>query len=82
MAVIQATQTQARSVPQVRNDLCWACAKCTARRDCRSKALVQIDPGEAPIVDPSRCFGCHTCLSACPAEAIVLDSTGVESPAL
>lgn len=73
MTVLQATQTQGRVVPRVVDDLCLACRKCVARQECRTKALVQIDPGEPPMIDPARCFGCHTCLSSCPAGAIVID---------
>lgn len=50
---------------------CRACAKCLARRVCRSKALVQVDPGEPPFVDPNRCYGCLLCVVECPFDAII-----------
>ena len=54
------------------DDKCQACRKCAARKVCRVKALVAIDPGEPPFVDASRCYGCLICLPACPFEAIVV----------
>jgi MinD superfamily P-loop ATPase len=58
-------------LPRVLDERCQACAKCVARRACRVKALVALDPGEAPFVDGSLCYGCLVCLPACPFGAIV-----------
>ncbi len=71
--IVQATNTQARVVPRVVDDLCLACRRCVARQECKTKALVQIDPGEPPLVDGARCYGCHKCVAACPAGAIVVE---------
>ncbi|MGC8874802.1 MAG: 4Fe-4S binding protein, partial [Chloroflexia bacterium] len=57
-------------VPHVEAAICRACALCVARRACRTRALVQIDPGEVPAVDPALCRGCHRCVLACPFGAI------------
>lgn len=68
MAVASATQLQ--RVPHVEVAICRACASCPARRACRTRALVQIDPGDVPVVDPERCHGCHRCIPACPFGAV------------
>lgn len=77
MVFVQATNTQARKVPRVLDELCQACNKCVARKVCRTKALLQIDPGEPPVVEPSLCYGCHQCVALCPVGAIMVN----ESPA-
>jgi Fe-S-cluster-containing hydrogenase component 2 len=33
-----------------------------------------LEQDEPPFIDTSRCYGCHLCITACPHEAIVLDS--------
>lgn len=63
-------------VPHVVDERCNACLKCLARDLCRTKAILQIDPGEPPFIDGNRCFGCLACLPACPQGAIVLDGRG------
>ena len=50
--------------------------RCVARKQCPTKAIVQLDPGEMPQIDPSLCRGCSDCLAACPARAIILDGVG------
>ena len=74
--VLQTTKAQAAAIPHVVDDLCQSCRKCMAREVCRSKALLQLDPGEPPFIDPSRCYGCRTCIPACPHGAIVLNGNG------
>ncbi|GAB4251667.1 MAG: hypothetical protein Kow00129_12550 [Thermoleophilia bacterium] len=49
---------------------CRACSKCTARKSCRTKALIQLDPGEPAVVKASDCMGCGDCVEACPYDAI------------
>ncbi len=71
MGIVEFTKAQATAVPHVDEEACRACRKCAARAVCRSKAIVQIDPGEPPTIDPSRCYGCWACLTACPFDAIV-----------
>jgi MinD superfamily P-loop ATPase len=59
-------------VPRVDDEQCQVCRKCAARKACRVKAIVATDPGEAPFVDGSACYGCLVCLPACPFGAVVL----------
>ena len=60
------------TVPRVDEARCQACGECLARKACRLKAIVAIDPGEAPFVDSSLCYGCLVCLPACPFEALAV----------
>lgn len=71
MGIVEFTKAQVTAIPQIDDAVCRACRKCAARSVCRSKAIVQVDPGEAPVIDPSRCYGCGACLTACPFDAIV-----------
>ena len=59
-------------VPIVLDDRCKSCRRCVAQSVCKTKAIIQIDPGEPPMIDPGRCFGCLKCIPECPGEAIVL----------
>jgi len=79
MVLVQATNTSARVPPRVVDADCPACPRCLARQSCKTKALVQIDPGEAPVVDGARCYGCYQCVVACPWGAIVVQP-GVALP--
>ncbi|MBN1964683.1 MAG: 4Fe-4S binding protein [Anaerolineae bacterium] len=58
-------------LPRITESLCRSCRRCVARHVCRTKAIIQVDPGEPPTIDPSRCFGCMACVQACPHGAIV-----------
>ncbi len=58
-------------IPHVDESRCQACPKCVARKACRVKAIVIIDPGEPPFIDGNLCYGCMVCVPACPFEAIV-----------
>ena len=60
---------------EVKGEACQACQACSARRVCKTKALMQFDAGEMAVVDQSRCRGCATCLPACPHVAIIMGST-------
>jgi MinD superfamily P-loop ATPase len=73
MPVMDMTKAQVTAIPHVVDDLCQACRKCLARKVCRTKAILQLDPGEPPFIDASLCYGCHTCIPACPHGAIVLN---------
>jgi MinD superfamily P-loop ATPase len=73
MSWTNTTKAQVTAIPHVVDDLCHACRKCLARDVCRSKAILQIDPGEPPFIDPNRCYGCNACIPACPNGAIVLN---------
>lgn len=59
-------------IPRIDDDLCQSCRKCVARKVCRTKAIVVIDPGEPPFIDGNLCYGCLACLPACPYDAIVV----------
>ena len=80
MAVIETTKAQLTTIPQIVDELCLACRKCQAREVCRSKAILQIDRGEPPFIDPNRCYGCRAWIPACPAGAIVLNGAGSATP--
>ncbi len=80
MGIIETTKAQASAIPHIVDELCLACRKCQARDVCRSKAILQIDPGEPPFIDPSRCYGCRACVPACPNGAIVLNGSEPTSP--
>jgi len=69
---IGGSRAQVAAIPYVQEGKCLGCIPCQARLACKSKALIQIDGEDPPFVDASRCFGCHTCIVACPAEAISL----------
>jgi MinD superfamily P-loop ATPase len=71
MSMVDFTKAQATAIPYIDDDKCAACRRCMARTVCKSKAIMQLDPGEPPFIDSSRCYACHICLSACPYEAIV-----------
>ena len=73
MAVIATTKAQTSTIPYIVDELCLACGKCQARDVCRTKAILQIDRGEPPFIDSSRCYGCRACIPVCPAGAIVVD---------
>jgi len=75
MPVVDFTKTQVTAVPRIVDERCAACRKCVARQSCKSKAIVQLDPGEPPFIDASRCYGCHLCLAACPHDAITLNGS-------
>ena len=71
MRIVNRASTQRAAMPYVDGSLCRACADCPARAACRSKALQRIDRDEPPYVDPLRCAGCHTCVTACPYGAML-----------
>lgn len=56
---------------------CQACRKCVARKVCKGKAIVQVDPEEVPWIDISRCFDCRLCIPACPFGAITAQRASV-----
>ena len=70
MSVLGSTKTQAVAIPHVVDERCLSCPHCSARRVCRSKAILQLDPDEPPFIDGNLCFGCHACIPACPHDAI------------
>lgn len=60
---------------EVNGEACQACRPSSARRVCKTKTLMQFDPGEMAAVDQPRCRGCATCLPACPHAAIMMRGT-------
>ncbi|RPI26559.1 MAG: hypothetical protein EHM70_18850, partial [Chloroflexota bacterium] len=51
-------------------DRCQACLRCQATQDCRTRAIIQVDPGEPPYLDIERCRDCQVCVPACPFGAV------------
>jgi len=49
---------------------CHTCSICQARLACKTRAIVQIERGEQPAIDASRCRGCMICMPACPFGAV------------
>ena len=58
-------------VPNIVDERCHICGKCLARQVCRPRAILIEEPGEAPFIDASRCYGCRVCVQACPFDAII-----------
>jgi MinD superfamily P-loop ATPase len=78
MPVVDMTKAQVTAVPYVVDELCLACRKCLARKVCRTKAILQIDPDEPPFIDANLCYGCHACIPACPHGAITWNGSQPE----
>ena len=57
--------------PRIVDGHCRGCRVCLARQACKTRAILQDDPDEAPFIDAGRCYGCRACIIACPFEAIV-----------
>ena len=53
-------------------DVCQSCSPCAARPACRTRAIVQIDPGEIPYIEYSRCTSCAQCVISCSFMAITM----------
>lgn len=51
--------------------LCHSCDQCRVKSVCRGNAVRNIDPGEPPIIDVDRCWGCRVCVRACPHSAVI-----------
>jgi len=70
MPTVDFTKAPVTAIPQVDDTRCAACRRCLARTVCKSKAITQLDPGESPFIDSSRCYACYACIPACPNGAI------------
>lgn len=62
--------------PVIDFDICQACQPCAARRVCKTRAIVQIDPEEPPYIAIERCSGCSACVQACNCTAISMRPLG------
>ena len=60
-----------RPILRIDLQLCQTCTTCQARTVCKTRAIVQYERGDLPIVDASRCRGCMVCLRACPFGAVI-----------
>lgn len=58
--------------PEINWEVCQTCTPCLAQPVCKTHALLQIDPGEPPYIDYSRCTNCALCVLACCCGAIVM----------
>lgn len=56
--------------PTIDWQLCQICNPCQASAVCKTQAIVQIDPDSPPIIEPTRCNGCGSCIAACEHSAI------------
>ncbi len=65
--------------PEIDWDLCQGCIPCEAHYACKTRAIVQIDPGEPVFIDLSRCNTCGLCILACAWSAIVMRPSSVSN---
>lgn len=61
---------------------CQTCARCHARQVCKTRAIVQLEQGDLPIVDATRCRSCLACIPACPFGAVRRADRELLPPAL
>lgn len=59
-----------RPILRVDAQMCHTCSSCQARLACKTRAIVQYEHGDLPIVEQSRCLGCLVCIPACPFGAV------------
>jgi len=57
---------------QINDERCRSCRRCLAAKVCKVRAIVRLDPDDAPFLDTSRCYDCRLCILACPFEAVVV----------
>lgn len=58
---------------RIDHESCLTCDACFARKACNTRAIVQFERGDLPVIEASRCHGCMACVPACPAGAVVLE---------
>ncbi len=58
-------------------ELCQVCDPCLARKACKVRAIIKVDPDSPAMIDQTRCNGCALCLPACAFGAIALKSMPV-----
>ena len=59
------------SYPKIGHDICTKCRRCTV--ECPFGAIDEEADGR-PVVNPSRCRRCGTCMGACPVRTITFDN--------
>ena len=57
-------------IPEIDYEVCQACRRCEAARNCRFKALRRLDRDEPPYVAVELCQGCGDCARFCPHGAV------------
>lgn len=60
---------------EVNWDLCQACQPCEARKACKVRAIVKLDPDGPAVIDLTRCNGCGACVEACSFNAIEMKTS-------
>jgi MinD superfamily P-loop ATPase len=63
-------------IPVLDWDVCESCTPCQAKSVCKTRAIVQIDVGEPPYIELSRCSNCAACILACCCGAIRMENNG------
>jgi Fe-S-cluster-containing hydrogenase component 2 len=56
--------------PRVDPDLCRRCDECPAADACAARGFGRERKEGVPVVDSTLCYGCYSCVGACPQRAI------------
>jgi carbon-monoxide dehydrogenase iron sulfur subunit len=59
-------------VPRADPERCRHCADCAAVAACLAQGLRRDSQDQVPYADENVCFGCYSCVGACPHGAILL----------
>ena len=59
-------------LPQTDPQRCQRCAECPSIAACLASGFRREDQESIPAADPDLCFGCYSCVAACPHRAIDL----------
>jgi len=62
---------------QIDEGICKQCGRCLAAEACKVRAIVRIDPDDAPYLIVNRCYDCRLCIPACPFNAIKRQPTSL-----
>lgn len=63
-------------VPKVDPERCRRCIDCAPLSACLAGGIRRDDAEDVPYADEDRCFGCYSCVSACPYNAILMPRFG------